>query len=65
MLGAASATSLKEPQQPTAGKRLYLPPTGLFDEDDDDDFFTASGSKPSKTGACFSLFFDFARKIMT
>ncbi|XP_059518101.1 WASH complex subunit 2A-like isoform X2 [Myotis daubentonii] len=52
VLGAASAPSLKEPQQPqqpTPGKRLYLPPTGLFDEDDDDDFFAASCSKPSKT----------------
>ncbi|XP_005856650.1 PREDICTED: WASH complex subunit FAM21C, partial [Myotis brandtii] len=52
VLGAASAPSLKEPQkpqQPTPGKRLYLPSTGLFDEDDDDDFFAASCSKPSKT----------------
>ncbi|XP_006757206.2 PREDICTED: WASH complex subunit FAM21A [Myotis davidii] len=55
VLGAASALSPKEPQkpqkpqQPTTGKRLYLPSTGLFDEDDDDDFFAASCSKPSKT----------------
>lgn len=53
VLGAASASSLKEPQkpkQPTAGKSLYHPaPTGLFDEDDDDDFFAAACSKPSKT----------------
>ncbi|XP_054584604.1 WASH complex subunit 2A isoform X3 [Eptesicus fuscus] len=49
VLGAASAPSPKEPKQPTPGKRLYLPPTGLFDEDDDDDFFAASCSKPSQT----------------
>ncbi|XP_008053412.1 WASH complex subunit 2A-like isoform X2 [Carlito syrichta] len=55
VFGAASAPSLKEPQkpeQPTPGKSPYLPaPAGLFDDDDDDDdFFTASCSKPSKTG---------------
>lgn len=70
MLGAESAPSLKEPQkpqkpqQPTPGKRLYLPSTGLFDEDDDDDFFAASCSKPSKTGACSRLVLDFAKKII-
>lgn len=64
VLGAASAPPPQEPKQPAPGKRLNLPATGLFDEDDDDDFFAASCSKPAKTGACSSLFLDFARKII-
>ncbi|XP_017374272.1 WASH complex subunit 2C isoform X8 [Cebus imitator] len=55
VFGAASISSLKEPQkaeQPIPRKSPYLPPpAGLFDDDDDDDdFFSAPCSKPSKTG---------------